>query len=283
LRQVQKDEQLLANALSQTDGNSLELLRHSRTYTPFFLEAPGIAASASMEYQPLFRQWESENGQSFLPGGYIYRIRFADAATLYATSSGDWGGLDWYSIDLGKIFEIEPSRVWSGSGEDYLYATTLTGVPPRIVVYDEQGEVKRKEAFDVTAANLEQRVEAAEKVYAGKRSPVLEMLSLGEYLENPDASWRELDLSGRFNLRNQHESRSERERLKHYYDLSRSVAVEMLKSMPLPESAQRAHVSAESMPHASIEESLTSARKVLFAFVIIAALWALWSFIKTRR
>ena len=38
----------------------------------------------------------------------------------------------------------------------------LAGVPPKIVVYDQQGEVKREEGFNVNATDLEQRVAAAE-------------------------------------------------------------------------------------------------------------------------
>lgn len=40
LAQVQKDEQLLADALSQSDGHPLELPKDSLTYVPFLREPP---------------------------------------------------------------------------------------------------------------------------------------------------------------------------------------------------------------------------------------------------
>lgn len=79
----------------------------------------------------------------------------------------------WHRLDLNKDLIVESASVWNGSGEDYLFATMLAGVPPKIVVYDQQGEVKREEAFDVNAVDLEQRVAAAEQAYAEKGSPIL--------------------------------------------------------------------------------------------------------------
>lgn len=297
LAQVQKDEQLLADALSQTDGHSLELLRDSRTYIPFFLEAPENHASALREYKPLFDAWGNDNGQSFLPGGYIYRLRFADAPPLYAASAGNWDGTTWHSLDLGKDFAVEPSRVWNGSGDDYLFATMLAGVPPKIVVHDQQGEVKREEVFDVNDADLEQRVAAAEQTYAGKGSPILEMLSLAEYLEDPDASWREVDLSGQFNLRNQQQRDAERERLKPGFPLTRNAAIEALQSKSSPQEPQRPHASSEPMPATKapdpikspkaepspVEESPASTRWPLVAAVVVAVLGLLWFLLKKRK
>lgn len=298
LAQVQKDEQLLADALSQTDGHSLELLRDSRTYIPFFLEAPKSHASALREYKPLFDAWGNDNGQSFLPGGYIYRLRFADAPQLYAASAGHWDGTTWHSLDMGKDFAVEPSRVWNGSGDDYLFATMLAGVPPKIVVYDQQGEVKREEAFDVNAADLEQRVAAAEQAYAEKGSPILEMLSLAEYLENPDASWREVDLSGQFNLRNQQQRDAERERLKPGFHLTRNAAIEALQSKSSPQAAQRTHATSEPLPQppapekpterkpapsTPVGESPSATRWLVLAAVIVAALGLLWVLLKMRK
>lgn len=297
LVQVQKDEQLLADALSQTDGHSLELLRDSRTYIPFFLEAPGNHASDLTEYKPLFDAWGNDNGQSFLPGGYIYRLRFADAPPLYATSAGNWDGTTWRSLSLGKDIVVEPIRVWNGSGNDYLFATMLAGVRPKIVVYDQHGEVKREEAFDVNDADFEQRVAAAEQTYAGKGSPILEMLSLAEYLENPDDSWREVDLSEQFNLRNQQQRGAERERLKPGLHLTRNAAIEALQSKSSPQEPQRPHASSEPMPapkapepikspqatQTPVEESPSSTRWPVVAVVIVAVLGLLWVLFKKRK
>jgi len=297
LEQMQKDEQLLADALSQTDGHSLELLRDSRTYIPFFLETPRSHASDLTEYKLLFDTWRNDNGQSFLPGGYIYRLRFADAPPLYATSAGDWDGTIWHSLTLSKDFVVDPARVWNGSGTDYLFATMLAGTRPKIVVYDQHGEVKREEAFDVNAVDLEEQVAAAEQTYAGKGCPILEMLSLDEYLENPDEPWREADLSGQFNLANQQQRDTELERLKLRPHLTRNAAIEALQSKSLSQEAQRSHASSEPMPvpqspeptkppkatPTPVEESSSSTRWPVLAVVIVAAVGLLWLLLKKRK
>lgn len=93
LAQVQKDEQLLSDAISQTNGASLELLKYARTYVPFFLEPPTNSNFESVEQKTEFNSWIAKSkGEGFLPGGYIYRLRFADAPPLYATSAGGGAG-----------------------------------------------------------------------------------------------------------------------------------------------------------------------------------------------
>ena len=298
LDQVAKDEQLLSNALSQTDGHSLELLKYARTYVPFFLEPPGNFNFDSQSQKAEFDAWLAKgNRKGFLPGGYIYQLRFADAPPLYATSAGDWDGTTWHSLSLGKDFVVEPARVWNGSENDYLYATMLSGVPPKIIVYDQRGEIMREEAFDVNASDFEQRVAAAEQTYAGKGSPILEMLSLAEYLENPDASWREADLSGQFNLRNQQQRDAERERLKSAPHLTRNAAIEALQSQSPPQETQRPHASSEPMPAPKapdpiksrkaeptpVEESPPPPRWPLVAVVIVSVLGLLWVLLKKRK
>jgi len=248
LGEVKRDEQLLADALSKTDGHSLELLKESQSYVPFFLEAPESHVFASNEYKPFFDTWRNDNGQIFLSGGYLYRLRFSDAPPLYGTSAGYWGGSDWYSLDLGKNFVVEPSRVWNGSGDDYLFATTVAGVPPKIIVYDKHGEVKREEVFDVNVADLEERVAAGEQAFSANGSPILEMIALAEYLKTPDGSWRKVDLSGPFNLRNQQQRDAERERLKPGVNLTRNEAIKALQSKLSPQAAQRGHALSESQP-----------------------------------
>lgn len=248
LGEVKRDEQLLADALSKTDGHSLELLKESPSYVPFFLEAPGSHVFAANEYKPFFDTWENGNGQIFLSGGYIYRLRFSDAPPLYATSAGYWGGSEWYSVDFGKDFVVEPSSVWNGSGDDYLFATSVAGVPPKIIVYDKHGEVKREEVFDMNGADLEERVAAGEQAFSEKGSPILEMISLAEYLKTPDGSWRKVDLSGQFNLRNQQQRDAERERMKPGVNLTRNEAIKALQSKLSPPAGQRGHALSESLP-----------------------------------
>lgn len=295
LAQVQNDEQLLSNAFSQTDGHSIDLLKYSRTYVPFFLEPPANYAFDSVSKAAFDAWFAEENRKGILPGGYIYRLRFDGASPLYAASAGNWEVETWYSIDLNKDLIVESASVWSGSGADYLYATMLTGVPPRLVVYDRQGEVKSEEVFDVNAADLEQRLKAAKQAYAEKGAPILEMLSLAEYLENPDASWREVDLSGRFNLRNQQQRDTERERLKSGLHLTRSAAIEALRSKLSSQEVQRPDASSESVPQAPgpipssqaeptpLEEPLSSTRWLVAAVGVFTALGLLWVFLKKRK
>src|SRR5690606_33467534 len=98
---------------------------------------------------------------------------------------------------------------------------------------------------------------AAEQPYVAKGSAVFEMLSLAEYLENPDASWREadLDLSGQFNLRNQQQRDSERERLISALPLTRNAAIEALQSKSSPQEPQLPHASSESIPARDLDEA----------------------------
>ena len=300
LGEVKRDEQLLADALSKADGHSLELLKESPSYVPFFLEAPGSHIFASNVYKPFFDTWKNDNGQIFLSGGYIYRLRFSDAPPLYATSAGYWGGSDWYSLDLGKDFVVEPSSVCNGSGDDYLFATTVAGVPPKIIVYDKHGEVKREEVFDVNVADLEERVAAGEQAFSEKGSPLLEMISLAEYLKTPDGSWREVDLSGPFNLRNQQQRDAERERLKSGVNLTRNEAVNALQSKLSPQAAQRGHALSESRPgppatekpgernparstQAGVSPSATLWPAVAAAVAVVSVLGLLWVALKKLK
>ncbi len=295
LAQVQKDEQRLIDAHSQTDGRSLELLRDSRTYIPFFLEAPGNHASDLAEYKQLFDAWGNGSAQGFLPGGYIFRLRFSDAPPLYAASAGSWDGKVWHSLDLNKDLIIESARVWSGSRNDFLYATTVAGVLPKMIVYDQHGEVKREEVFNVNDADFEQRLAAAELTYAGKGTPILEMLSLAEYLENPDASWREADLSGQFNFRNQQQRKAERERLESRPYLTRRGAIKVLKWKSSPQEPQQPSTSSGQMSVPQAPESIKSSKATQttvevsspppgwLVVVVVAVLGLLWVWLKKRK
>ncbi|RYZ92173.1 MAG: hypothetical protein EOP06_05075, partial [Proteobacteria bacterium] len=225
---IQQDEQLLVEALAMTGGHSLDRLKDAKTYVPFFLEAPKGVVFASAEQKEAFETWMKDSGQGFLSGGYVYRLRFKAAPPLYAMSSGEWDGNAWHNIALGRDVTVEPKNLWESSDGDYLYATLLGGVPPRLVIYDQNGEIARQESFDAFAADFEQRLETAIAPYSSSGKPILEMISLAEYLQQPKPSWRAVDTSGQFNLRNQHQRADEQERLKQIGPLTRSAAVSAL-------------------------------------------------------
>lgn len=294
--QVQRDEQLLVDALAQNDGSSIDLLKDSRTYVPFFLEEPKGAKFTSLAQKEAFEALMQDGGQSFLAGGYVYRLKFKTAAPLYAMSAGEWNGSSWRSIALGKDILIEPSNAWEASNGEYLYATLVAGTLPRLISYDQSGEVAHQETFDATAADFEQRLKSAIAPYASSRKPDLEMISLAEYLKQPDAPWRAVDATGQFNLRNQHQRPDEQERLKQAGHLTRSAAVSGLSTntstttqpapTPKPPPAvqpptpKKAPSSSPAMP--PNEEPTTSTPWRIIIIVITAACGLLWLWFKRR-
>lgn len=229
--QVRKDERLLADSISQVGGHSLALLKDARTYVPFFLEVPQNTKLASASQKNDFDAWTENSRSGFLPGGYIYRLSFNAAPPLYATSAGNWSGTVWHSLDLGKDLLIEERSVWGGADGDFLYATLLAGAKPRLLVYDEQGEIQRQEVFDASAGDFDQRLEAAVNPYSESNKPILEMISLSEYLNNRDAPWRPVDTSGQFNLRNQHQRPDEKDRLRQSGQLNRAATIDLLQAI----------------------------------------------------
>lgn len=224
-KQVQRDEQLLVDTLEQTGGHSLDLLKHAKTYVPFFPEAPEGIVFGSPEQKEEFETWMKDSDQDVLSGGYVYRIKFKVAPPLYAMSAGEWDGNDWHSLTLGKDVRIETSNLWESTDANYLYTTLLSGSRPQLVSYDHRGEVAKKVAFDISDSYFEQQLQAAIAPYSSSEKPVFEMISLAEYLQNPNAIWRTLDISGQFNLRNQHKRPDEQERLKQIGHLTRSAVV----------------------------------------------------------
>ena len=230
-QQIVDDETLLLKALNQTDGHSVELLRDSKYYVPFFTEPPYKFTFSASGQKSSFDSFLKANLNEFLPGGYIYRISFEHAYPLYSASAGYWepGSKKWYSPDLRKSFAIEPSQVWSDRSNDFLYATIIGPPPPRLLVYGYDGEIKHEEAFDLSAVDFEQRLDAALKRYSQNNKPVLEMISLAEYLANRDAPWRQADISGQFNLRNQQQRPDEQKRLKQSGQITRTAAIDLLQ------------------------------------------------------
>jgi hypothetical protein len=228
--QVRKDERMIADSVSQVGGHSLALLKDSRTYVPFFLEAPTSTEFASADQKASFDAWIENSKSGFLPGGYIYRLSFTAAPPLYATTAGEWSGTVWRSLDLGKDITLDPKHAWSGTNANHLYATLLPGVRPRLLIYDERGELEQQEVFDASSKDFEQRLDAALKRYSENKRPVLEMISLAEYLENRDAPWRPADISGQFNLRNQQQRPDEQKWLRQSSQLTRTATIDLLRS-----------------------------------------------------
>jgi hypothetical protein len=227
--EIATDERLMEDAFSQKDGLSLELLKFSKTYVPFFLEKPSSLELATkvdddVLFEALFERYKGRHH----PGGYVYRLKFKAAPPLYAMSAGEWDGNDWHSLSLVNDLEIEDSQVWESLKRDCLYTTLLAGPRPRLISYNRSGEVAHQETFDVSDNDFEQQLQAALAPYSSSEKPVLEMISLAEYLQQPNAIWRLLDVSGRFNLRNQHQRPDEQERLKQIGHLTRSAAVSAL-------------------------------------------------------
>lgn len=291
--QIRADEQILSNALSQVDGYSLDLLKDSTSYVPFFLELPKIVDLSATGRDGLFSSWIASNEAGFLPGGYVYRLNFNTAPTLYATSAGDWTGNVWRCLTLGRNIVVEPTSVWGSLKGDYLYATLLTGVTPRLVVYNQRGEIDRQESFDTSVADWEQRFEIKAGTFSGNAKPALEMISLAEYLKNPNAPWRALDISGQFNMRNQQQRPDELVQLKLAEQLTRSVALAALQSgeitlplnptptVPQPET----RIAPEIKPTLPTRpEAPTSSTSWLVATTVIAAaLGLMWLLLKGRK
>jgi hypothetical protein len=297
LSKLQADEQLWSKAINGTDGHQLELLRSSKFYVPFFMELPSISSSLSDRNASLFGDWKKLEDKFLLPGGYILRLKFKSAAPLYAMSAGYWNDDVWRSIALGKDFQIEPGNAWEGSTGDCLYATLLAGVRPRLISYNQSGEVIRQETFDASAADFEQRLNAAIAAYASSGKPSLEMISLVEYLKQPNAEWRAVDTTGQFNLRNQHQRADEQERLRQVGQLTRGEAVSGLSTnaatttqttpAPKPPPVVQSGVpkkSPEAKPTTSTpsEEPASSTPWSIIVVLIVAAFGLPWLLLKRR-
>ena len=244
-RQIRTDEQVLAQALAETGGRSVGLLQESRTYIPFFLEPPSGFTFETEGQRSAFADFVRAESQTFLPGGYLFRISFEGAPPLYALSGGEWTGTTWRSIDLAKDFTVEPQRLWAG-GSGYMYATLLTGAPPRLIVYGRSGEILREEVFDVSVVDFEQRAELAVQPFAQDGKPLLEMISLNEYVADSAAAWRAVDTSGPFNFRNQQERNDEEARLKTVPRLTRESLIQALQS--------QVQTSSEQQPKGTLDE-----------------------------
>ncbi|OYW70444.1 MAG: hypothetical protein B7Z37_30720 [Verrucomicrobia bacterium 12-59-8] len=234
-----------------------------------------------------------EVGEGFLAGGYIYRLKFKTAPPLYAMSAGEWSGNTWHSIAIGKDVHIEPENTWEGSNSDLLYTSLLAGARPKLISYNQDGEVAHQETFDASALDFDKRLQAAIASYASSGKPILEMISLAEYMKQPDTAWRAVDTSGKFNLRNQHQRAEEQERLRQVRKLTRGEAVSGLstnaattsQSTPAPkpppvvqQSEPKKPTETKHTPAIASEEPASSKPWSIILVLIVTAGGLLWLF-----
>lgn len=232
LEKIEADEELLRAAVLREDGRDIRLLENSTTYVPFFVEPPDFGSKPKNYNGSLVTTFFNQQDASLFAGGYLYRIAFGNGSELYALSGGEWDGKAWFSPDLGKELEIAPRKVWvGGKGSDFAYATILSGVPPRLVLFDGNGEVEEERRFDLSDPNLESKIEDAENQYSSSGEPSLEMVSLAEYLREDDPSWRNVEVTSAFNFRNQHKRTEESERIEKIEKLTRDEAKRELRSL----------------------------------------------------
>ncbi|MGJ8634819.1 MAG: hypothetical protein ACSHX7_12955 [Luteolibacter sp.] len=231
LDKIETDEGLLRAAVLREDGRDIRLLENSTTYVPFFVEPPDFGSEPQNYDGSSMTTFFNQQDASLPAGGYLYRIAFGNGSDLYALSGGEWDGKAWFSPDLGKELEIAPRKVWAGSeGADFAYATILSGVPPRVVLFDGNGEVKEEQRFDLSDPDLGSKILDAENQYSSAGEPALEMVPLAEYLREDDPSWRSIEVTSSFNFRNQHKRPEEIERIKEIEELTRDEAKGVIRS-----------------------------------------------------
>jgi len=209
IRKIEADEQLIRDSIARANGQDLELLRASRWYVPFFLDAPKGAEATTPKDRSALEELLRPR-QDFLPGGYILRLSFPKSPPLYALSAGLWeGGARWHCLELGKDFELEAANVWEGRDGEDLYVTMLSKGDPRLLAYGKDGAVTKDQTFDPNAADFETQWSNTEALYANRRT-TREMIPLAEYLQAKNPTWRPLVLRSRFNLRNQQQHDDEK-------------------------------------------------------------------------
>ena len=229
LEKIEADEDLLRAAVLREDGRDIRLLEDSTTYVPFFVEPSDFGSEQKNSNDSLVTAFFNQQDASLFAGGYLYRITFGNGSELYALSGGEWGGT-WFSPDHSEKIEIAPRKVWAGGeGADFAYATILSGAPPRLVLFDGNGEVKEERRFDLSDPNLESKIENVENQYSSSGEPTLEMVSLAEYLREDDPSWRSVEVTSAFNFRNQHKRTEESERIEKIEKLTRDEAKGILQ------------------------------------------------------
>ena len=230
LQRIQDDEGLLRSAALATDGRGVSLLGRSTTYVPFFLESPALEVGSNDNGKESLSGFFEQQKPTFLAGGYLYRITFKSAPTLYALSTGEWDGTQWYSPALGKDVEIDPLKVWQTAGGDSGYASLLSGAPPRLVVYGRDGALKTEQKFDLNDPDLIANIDSAIEPYSRFGDPNLEMISLEGFLRKDDSAWSQLRVSSSYNLRNQEERPEEKQRFENAATLTRAEAVRKLQA-----------------------------------------------------
>lgn len=231
LEKIKKDENILRSAAARTNGREIGLLDQSTTYVPFFLESPDMTGTQSHVDARTMSVFFNQQKPTFLAGGYLYKINFENQFPLYGLSSGEWDGILWHCPKLGKEILIDPLKVWSTQDEDdFSYASIISGVPPRLVVYDPNGLIMEKREFDISDPDLLSKIEVIENTYSRLGKPTILMVSLAEYLRNSAPVWRPVEITPSFNLRNQQERSEEIERLNQVEKLTRKEAIRILES-----------------------------------------------------
>ena len=233
LGKIERDEEQLTWALRGENGYSVELLPSaSRWSAPLFLEQPSLSGSwdVGTEYiAELGDYFAKERKSGHLAGGYLYLVTFSDGSALYSLSAE--GARKWFSPIFNREVEIAPRKVWAGApGADFSYATILSGVPPRLVLFDGNGEVKEEHRFDLSDPDLASKIQDAANQYSSAGEPTLEMVSLSEYLREENPSWRSVEITSAFNFRNQHKRPEEIERIEEIQKLTRDEAKGELRS-----------------------------------------------------
>lgn len=124
LKRIQRDNDYFLE-------NSFEC-SESRFFVPFFLKVSSDPALQKGS-DGLFGEGGISYDPKFVPGGYIFRLKFPEAS-LFSLSGGWWGegNGSWYSPEMDNEIEADYDDVWRADPtEDYSYASFLAGIPPR--------------------------------------------------------------------------------------------------------------------------------------------------------
>ena len=242
-KQIREDEALLADALNETNGRSIDLLKSSPSYVPFFLDQPNNNGEGAES----IGHHLDRDPTKFVSGGYVFRLRFEEAQPLYALSGGDWAAEKWYSPRFNSELGINGLEVWAGdSGSEFSYASYIRGMPPRIVVYDLKGKSVEK-TFHPSDEDFSASLEVELALYSNQQKPTLELVTLAEFLKNEDLNWRPAAINSNYNFRNQHFRPEEAEYIIDANELNRNEAINILSNKvadasELPSDGNTSHI-----------------------------------------
>jgi len=130
---------------------------------------------------------------------------------------------------VGREVKINPFDLYVAQDQqNWSYATLITGVPPELIIYDANGTQMKEVSFDLNDPEIENAIASSITSLGQVEKPVVEKILLSEYLNGENNSWRPLDLSDGFNLRNQHQNEAEKNRIDNSPQLTRDRAKELL-------------------------------------------------------